>query len=272
MTRLFDKVIVRKPSKSLGSCVSPYVSRFPVDFPKALDQYRELIKILKSEGIEIIELEPLDKYPDSVFVQDEAVIGNRSKRALLSYFGEPSRRGEEEPLLDLLRSEGFAVERIRPPGTLEGGDVVVTDRGVVFVGKTVRTNEEGINQFIKFFASEDIRFVVVPSDRFIHISAGVRYLEDNYIVLASGTADPKYFEGFKIITLRENLSPVKAESGARAYLLYIGERKVILPPGNDRFAEELKKYGFEAIFLDFTEFWKCNGSYMCLIQPFYNFL
>ncbi len=270
MVRPFDKVLTRKPSKSLKNCVSPYINRYPLDFDKASDQYRSLIKILKSVGIEIIELEPLHAYPDSVFVQDAAVIGNKSRTAALSYFGEPSRRGEEEALADVLKGEGLSIKKIVPPGTLEGGDVLVTDRNLVFLGETKRTNREGISQLMKIFSS--VSYTIVPSDKFIHMPAGVRYLEDGLLVVAAGAADPKYFKGFEILELKEDLSPIKSAGPVRAYLMYIGNRQVILPPNNEKTAEALKAKGYTSITLDFTEFWKCNGSYMCLIQPFYNYL
>ncbi|WP_232054719.1 hypothetical protein [Thermococcus sp. 2319x1] len=77
-----------------------------------------MLKSSKEHGIKVVELEPLEKYPDSVFVQDTAIVGVKSNLAVLSRFGEPSRRGEEKSIGEILKGEGFEVKQIEEPGTL----------------------------------------------------------------------------------------------------------------------------------------------------------
>jgi N-dimethylarginine dimethylaminohydrolase len=54
--------------------------------------------------------------------------------------------------------------------------------------------------------------------------------------------------------------------------MYIGNDKVIIPPDNRKTIRQLSELGYDVIELDFSEFWKCNGSYMCLTQPLYKTL
>ncbi|MEM3489867.1 MAG: arginine deiminase-related protein [Conexivisphaerales archaeon] len=273
MTDLYHKVLIRPPTKSFIRCVSPYSATHIVDFPRAMEEYKEFVNILAEEGIDVIEVEPLPDYPDSVFIQDAVVIGNKSNLAVLCRFGELTRRGEERDLRKVLESEGLRVQEIREPGTLEGGDVLVTDRNIIFVGESQRTNQDGIRQFSDYFPSAKV--VRVPEQKFIHMPSAVRYLGKGKIIVGGNVVDKSYFAGFadlKIIEMVEDLSPLKANDAFRAYMLPLPSGTVLLPPGNTNTYKALVEEGFRPKELDFFEFWKCNGSYMCLISPFYNVL
>ena len=67
-------------------------------------------------------------------------------RAIINRPGAASRRGEEEALAELLAAR-FPTTRIVPPGTLEGGDVLILPDRVV-VGRSDRTNRAGIAQLV----------------------------------------------------------------------------------------------------------------------------
>ena len=151
MDRLFDQVVVRPPSKSIIGCISTNPLRTTVNPSQASRQHREYVKILREHGIEVVEMPPLEGYPDSVFIQDTAVVGSKSRRALIARFGAVPRRGEEVSVENLLKSMGFATMRVQEPGTLEGGDVMVTDIGLVYVGVSGRTNTVGVEQLRKVF-------------------------------------------------------------------------------------------------------------------------
>jgi len=66
LDRLFDLVLVRPPANSYVDCVSSNPQRKNIDLALAKEQHRNYASILKESGIRVIELEPLEKYPDSV--------------------------------------------------------------------------------------------------------------------------------------------------------------------------------------------------------------
>lgn len=272
MTDLYNKVLIRPPTKSFTRCVSPYSITHKVDFSRTLEQYKEFTKLLSGEGIEILEVDSRIEYPDSVFIQDAVVIANKSKLAILCRFGEPTRRGEGADLKEILESEDMKVKEIVEPGTLEGGDVLVTDKNIVFVGESPRTNREGIEQFSNLFPSTKV--VGVPAQKFIHMPGAVRYLGNGKIIVGGNVVDKSYFSdfGFRVGEMVEDLSPLKSNDAFRAYMLPLPSGTVLLPPGNESTKDILIKEGLKPKELDFLEFWKCNGSYMCLISPFYNTL
>lgn len=74
------------------------------------------------------------KQHESAFVEDTAVV--TPEVAVITRPGAPQRRGEEvtvAPVLGMYRP--LAV--IQPPGTLDGGDVMIVERHV-FIGLSIR--------------------------------------------------------------------------------------------------------------------------------------
>ncbi len=260
MDKLFNRVLVRPPAESYKRCVSTNPLHDTIDVSLAKKQHREYVKILKENGIEVIELPVLEEHPDSVFVQDTSIIGASSKTAALCRFGEPSRRGEEKSVKEYLEKEGFKVVEIRPPGTLEGGDVMVTDVGFVFIGESVRTNNEGIKQFAKVFPQ--VKVVGIKLTKIFHLLSGVNYLGKKRIAISPHVIDISYFQGFKLIEIPED--ELYANN-----MLYLGDDKVLIPAGYPKTQEKLKRHGFKPIEVDVSEFWKGDGGVTCLNSPFY---
>ncbi|MCD6371953.1 MAG: amidinotransferase [Thermococcus sp.] len=260
MDRLFDKVIVRPPGENYKNCVSTNPMHKTIDVKLAQKQHREYVKVLRENDIEVIELEPLEDHPDSVFVQDTSIIGASSHSAVIARFGEPSRRGEEKSVKEFLLSENFDVVEIKAPGTLEGGDVLVTDRGVVFIGESQRTNKAGIEQFVAHF--KGVKVVGVPITKVFHLLSAVNYLGNGIIAISPHVIDTSYFKGFKMITVPED--ELYANN-----MLYLGEKRVLMPSGYPETEEKLRREGFKPITVDVSEFWKGDGGVTCLNSPFY---
>jgi dimethylargininase len=91
-------------------------------------------------GVDVILLDPHESYPDSVFVEDTAVVTGRC--AIVTNPGAPERRGEVREVQRVLVDLYGAVERITDPGTLDGGDVLrVGDHFYVGRGVAERGHE-----------------------------------------------------------------------------------------------------------------------------------
>jgi len=258
--RLFNTVIVRAPGKSYPNCVSSNPEHNSIEWSRALRQHQEYVKILRENGIEVIELPPLEEHPDSVFVQDTSIIGASSKKAVICRFGKHSRRGEERSIKEFLQAYGFITEEICAPGTIEGGDVLVTDVGIVFTGESERTNKEGIEQFAKAFPY--VKVISIKITKIFHLLSGVNYLGKKRIAISPQVIDTSYFDGFKLIKIPED--ELYANN-----LLYLGEEKVLIPAGYPKAKKKLISEGFKPIEVDVSEFWKGDGGVTCLNSPFY---
>ncbi len=68
----FKKAIVREPSRSISEGLSS-VGRVP-DFKRSLSQHEKYVGALKEAGLDVLVMESEEEYPDSVFVEDTAVL------------------------------------------------------------------------------------------------------------------------------------------------------------------------------------------------------
>ena len=146
MNRFFETVLVRAPADSYVECVSTNPAKTTINLDLAKEQHRQYVSTLKDSRLNVIELSPLENFPDSVFMQDPGILGSR--QSVLGRFGETTRRGEVKALLedlDDLRVDVGTMHSIGGSGTLEGGDVVITEQAL-FVGESQRTNENGVKQ------------------------------------------------------------------------------------------------------------------------------
>ncbi|GBF09946.1 hypothetical protein apy_16710 [Aeropyrum pernix] len=239
--RLFDRVVVRKPSKSMASCITEPGYRRAVKFSysEAIAQHRSYVEKLRSVGIKVEVLDELEEYPDSVFMQDTAVIGGRSGVAILARFGAPSRRGEERHVASILSSMGLEIHPVKPPGTLEGGDVLVTGEGVVFAGLSSRTNKEGIETLKKAFPNVNVETLRAKG---LHLLSHLGYLGKATLISAEGLYDKSIFKrhGFDVIE-------IPWEERDAANLLYLGEGRVLLPAGYNQARDLLEQHGFRIV-------------------------
>ncbi|MGP8127297.1 MAG: dimethylarginine dimethylaminohydrolase family protein [Candidatus Bathyarchaeia archaeon] len=261
MDRLFDSAFVRPPPNSYSECVSANPHSGEIDVTLAKAQHQQYCSILEESGIEVIALPSLENFPDSVFMQDPAVLGSRD--SVIGRFSEARRRGEEKALVDDLR-ESAKIGRlswVMEPGTLEGGDIVMTEKGV-FVGESKRTNSSGIQQLAHVLKHTNVKAV---RTELMHLLCGCAYLNNNTMIVAPELVDTISFPGFKFIS-------VPKEESYAADALYLGERKVLIPSGCATANVKLKEAGYRPIEVDMSEFWKGDGGVTCLSSPIYNLM
>src|SRR4051812_18764836 len=130
--------LTREPARLMDACELTYREREPIDAARAARQHRAYCEALRACGAQVNTLPPVDELPDSVFVEDTAIV--LDEIAVLARPGVESRRGE----VGLIEKE---IPRLRPvvniaaPATLEGGDVMRVGRKL-YVGLSPRTNAE----------------------------------------------------------------------------------------------------------------------------------
>jgi len=259
MDRFFDVVLVRHLGDSYVSCVSTNPAKTDIDVRLAKDQHKEYVSALKESGLRVIRLRPLEDFPDSVFMQDPALLGSR--RAVIGRFGERSRRGEEKALRNDLSEHRVEVGKIRLvsyPGTLEGGDILVTDHGI-FVGESRRTNRNGIRQLSTYLDNLEVK--PVKTD-LLHLLCGCSYLNRRTMIIAPDLVSPELFSGFRFVT-------IPREEAYAADALYLGEGRVLIPSGFPKTIMKLREAGYKPIEVEMSEFYKGDGGVTCLCSPVY---
>lgn len=142
-------IVCRDVPNSLINGLSLDANHEPVDVNKARAQHLNYLSALRSTGLKLFEMEPDEKYPDGVFVEDTAVV--IGKKVLITNPGADSRRGEAEATAKMFQKiknefcQDLEIHVMDPLGeaTCDGGDCCFTGRELL-VGLSKRTNQKGI--------------------------------------------------------------------------------------------------------------------------------
>lgn len=114
--------LVRRPGPRIAEGLVTHIERSPVDAALAQRQWEAYVGVLRTHGWETVEVQPADDCPDSVFVEDAVVVFRNV--ALIARPGALSRRPETAAVEEAVTALGLSVNRIREPGTLDGGDIL----------------------------------------------------------------------------------------------------------------------------------------------------
>jgi dimethylargininase len=219
--------------------------------PLALRQWDAYVQALEDNGWTTLEVPPADDCPDAVFVEDTMVVYRNV--AVIARPGADQRKPETAEAEKTVEALGYSVNRITPPGTLDGGDVLKVGN-TVYVGRGGRTNGEGIAQLRAILMPLGARVIAVPLTRVLHLKSAVTALPDGTVIgFPPLVDDPGLFERFL---------PVPEESGAHVVLL--GDARVLMAADCPASAELFRDLGYEPVVVDIGEFEKLEGCVTCL--------
>ncbi len=248
---MITHALVRPPAASFVRAISS--SSAAIDVALAIAQHAEYRQALAAAGVQVEALASDERYPDSCFMQDPALVIDGV--AIIARLGAASRQGEEEAAAEALAGR-FALARIVPPGTLEGGDVLLLPDRIV-VGRSGRTNRAGIAQLV--VALSDLTgFPVheVPVAGYLHLLTAVTHLGGGQLLAVEGFELPPVLAGYEVLR-------VPADEGYACNALGIGSQ-VILPAGYPKTAAMLRAHGYQVLPVPTTEFAKADGGVTCL--------
>jgi dimethylargininase len=175
-------LLVRRPPTSLASGIVSHIEdqRGSIDYQLAQSQWQAYTQIYRERGWQIIEVEQDNSLPDSVFVEDGVLfIGSAEQSSsqgtfILTSPGNVAREGEIDGIQTKLKTSNptsHPVLRIEKPGTLDGGDVLkVPCQQIIYVGKSQRTNDEGIRQLTSHVSPLGWQVKTVPVKKALHLS------------------------------------------------------------------------------------------------------
>ena len=256
MTLMFTHGIVRKPSKNFQDGLTSSNLGKP-DYTIALKQHSSYINALKKCGIEIITLKADEKFPDSTFLEDTAVVNK--DLAVITNLGAPSRRGEEIKIKNVLEKYFDKLEAIENPGTLEGGDVLKIENEY-FIGLSSRTNIEGAKQFEKIVKKYGYSCSFIPLTNFFHLKTGVAYIGDNNLIVSGELSGNPIFKDYNHIKVEEDENYASNCIRVNNY--------VLIAKGFKKFRNAIKNLGYKILEIDMSEFRKMDGGLSCLSLRF----
>lgn len=224
-----------------------------LDADLAREQHGVYVALLESAGYAIEAVAADERHPDSVFVEDTAVVVGLT--AVVARSGAPTRRGETPPIAAALASR-FSTTTIEPPGTLDGGDVMQIG-GSVYVGCSRRTNRNGIDQLAAICATLDIPVTTVDVHDALHLKSVVLPLDDEAVLTTPNSVDEQ--------ALKDLLILYEAESERRrCSALPMRDGRLMVTANAPATADMLAKAGYSVVPIDVSELQAADGGLTCL--------
>lgn len=254
----FKNAIVKKPARTMVNGITTANLGKP-DYKKALKQHENYVKTLKECKVEVEILEADEKFPDSTFVEDPAVLTD--KCAIITNPGAESRKEEVKAIKSVIEKyySSDQIFEIKAPGTLEGGDVMQVDNHF-YIGISDRTNKDGANQLLDYLNKFDYTGDIVEFEGILHLKTGMSYIGDNTLLITELFTNKEIFSDYKKI--RVNGREAYASNCIRV------NDFVIVPAGFVKTKKAIKNSGFKTKTVDVSEFRKIDGGLSCLSLRF----
>ncbi len=253
----FTHAIVRKPGKSIVQGLRAE-DLGPPDYTQMCRDHAEYISALREAGAQITELPALEAYPDAVFVEDTALV--LPEGAILMRPGAPTRMGEVQYMKNTLNDHFENLRAIKGPGTIEGGDILVTGKEIL-VGRSARTDKAGIAELRSIVGEWGyiLREVKTPQS-VLHFKTDCALLDTNTILSTHRLDKTGCFKGYRVI------HTAKGEEAAANSVRF--NQFVIMPAGFPKTSAVLRSAGFNVRTIDNYECAKLDGGMSCLSLRF----
>ena len=255
----FNHVIVRRPCSAIKDGISGGTYEGIPEYERALEEHNDYIAALIQCGVDVTVLPADERYPDSCFVEDPALITREC--AIITNPGAESRKGEEKEIVDVIKRffPEDRIEYIKEPGTLEGGDVMMVGDHF-YVGRSARTNEEGIRQLTEILAKYGMTCSEVKLEEVLHLKTGVNYLENNHMLVSGEFITKEDFMDYDKTVIPE-------DEAYAANCIWVNDT-VIVPEGYPAVLKAVQDIGYKTLIVDTSEFRKIDGGLSCLSLRF----
>lgn len=243
--------LTRKISPKFSECELTHLERQAIDFSKAEEQHHQYENALKKMGYSIHRLPETPELPDSVFVEDTAVVFD--ELAIIARPGAESRRPETESMAKVLK-EYREIHFIKTPGTIDGGDVLVLGKSV-YIGISQRTNREVIHQFDQILKPFGYQVHGIEVTNCLHLKTALTPLENDLLLINPDWVDAEIFDGYQTISIHPD-EPYGANVMRR-------DNWALCPEAFPRTIDLLQERGYDVIRVDQSEMAKAEAGLTC---------
>jgi dimethylargininase len=243
--------LTRAVPPSIVRCELTHLERDPIDVAQAAAQHAAYEETLAGLGCTVRQLPDEPDLPDSVFVEDTAVV--LDELAVITRPGVESRRGEIPSVARVL-GEYRRITCMRAPATLEGGDVLVVGRRT-FVGLSGRTNRGGVRQLSELLAPHGYEVTGVELTGCLHLKSAVTAVADDTVLANPRWVDVAVFRGLRAMS-------VHADEPFAANVLRVGDM-LVAAAAAPRTRERLESAGFRVASVDVSELAKAEAGVTC---------
>lgn len=248
----FDRALVRSPSRSVVDGLRAGDHAGPA-YDGVAREHAAYVTALRDAGLVVDVLAPLEAFPDSVFVEDPALVFPGA--AILLNPGAPSRAGERAALRPHLEARFPSLLEL-PVGHADGGDVLVTAREVI-IGLSARTDEAGAKALSRLLAELGLRSrIVTPPPGVLHLKTGCSLLDEETVILTPAMADAGLFDGMRQVVTADG-----EEAAANALRV---NHVLLLGAAFAQTRRRVEALGVEVVPLDVAEIGKIDAGLSCM--------
>lgn len=241
----------RAVSPTLAQCELTHLAREPIDVARAAREHEAYAALLARLGATVRPLPAEPGLPDAVFVEDTAVV--LDEIAVIARPGAASRRPETASTAATLARHRL-LAHVEAPGTLDGGDVLVSGRRV-YLGLSSRTNRAAVEQLAAVLRPYDYEVIPVSFRGCLHLKSGVTQVADGLVLLNPEWVDPEVFAGYRSVAV----DPAEPHA---ANALALGE-SVIHPAHHPRTRARLEAEGLRVEPIEMDELAKAEAGVTC---------
>jgi len=249
----FTHALCRAPARSVtdGLRASDHGDPNPDTFAA---EHAAYVAALRATGASVTVLPALEAFPDSVFIEDPALV--LKGQAIVLRPGAPSRLGEAAALRDALATNCDGVIDLVTAGFVDGGDILCSDDEVM-IGLSARTNRQGADDLRPIVESLGYRLRIVQTPpEILHFKTESSLLDPEAVLATPALAAAGCFEDYRVIT---------TEPGEEAIANAIRfNDTVFVSAGYPRTTEKLAKSGFKVIPLDTSQAALVDGGLSCM--------
>ncbi|ANK75449.1 dimethylarginine dimethylaminohydrolase family protein [Ensifer adhaerens] len=249
----FNNIIVRTPSKSVVNGLRADDRGNPT-FEGVKAEHDAYIAAMKDAGVKVTVLPALEAFPDSIFVEDPALVFTEG--AILLRPGAETRVKETPEIEPTLRAMFETVLDLPGTGFADGGDVLTT-RESVMIGLSARTNKVGAEALQACLTKLGRKSEIVATpEGVLHFKTDCSLLDDETVLSTARLAKSGAFERFKQVIIPEGEEPA-------ANALRVND---VVMVGSDfpRTIEMLDKLGYKVVPMKTTEIGKIDAGLSCM--------
>jgi dimethylargininase len=264
------RVLVRRPATSGDFAAADWRPPDPVLLAR---QHELFCQLLTGLGCELELAAQLDGLVDATYVRDPGMVTGRG--AILFQMVKPIRAGEPGLLGVALEAAGVpVVGELTGPARADGGDVIWLDDRSVLVGRSYRTNAEGVRQLREILAVEGVGVAStdMPHDRgpehVLHLMSVISPVADDLAVVYPSLAPVPLMEELADRGVRVVPVPSAEYETMACNVLAVRPGVVVMLDGNPLTRKALEASGCEVHVYDGSEISvKGDGGPTCLTQP-----
>ena len=243
--------ITRQVSPAINQCEITHIEREPISYERAQAQHKQYTDALNELGLDVIILDSEPDLPDSVFVEDVALVLDDC--AIMLYPGATSRRPEVATVEKILASYRD-IFHIQPPDTVDGGDILAVDH-TIYVGISSRSTSKAIEQIKAILQPRNYQVRAVNVTGCLHLKSAVTQVSKDTLLINPAWVAKKDFPGMKFI----EIDPSEPNAANAVWI----DDKIIYPSSFRKTGEKLKKAGVEMFNVDADELEKAEGAVTC---------